>query len=280
MPIDKINGTTFANITKFSGVANASIAKLNGSDAPSSSASVVTDSLFLDWRPGSVSGTQVTDQSGNGNHGTMYNGATVTTTPSGETAFYTDGVNDYIYRQISHSDLSGVDYPLTYETWLYVKGSLSGTAISQVIHNDPADTVDWHRFFLDKRSGQNRIVTQKYTSVGQLYVWYVNTGVTLNDETWHHVVTTFELDGSNRNVVTQYVNGQLAGSATSTYSTSYRHVPWSESSGNTNFSIGAVIRSRNSYYHGYVGDVRFYTDKLTTSEISNNFDATKSDYGY
>lgn len=281
MPIESINGTAFADIEKFSGVAKADIVKLSGSDAPSSSASIVTDNRVLDWRPGSTSGTQVTDQSGNGYHGTMTNGATVTTTPSGETAFFTDGVNDHITVTIDDSDLSSVDYPLTYEAWMYTKGDLSGTALSQIIHKDYNQNVDWHRIFLDKRTGQNRIVTQKYTTQGQRYIWVTNPGFTLQDQTWYHVVMTMEVDSNNRNVITQYINGSLNSSVTSTYSTSLRVVPWSEGNTETTFSIGSLQQSTvKRYYHGYVGEVRMYSDLLTTSEITNNFNATKSNYGY
>lgn len=279
--IEKISGTAFSSIADFSGTAKADIAKLSGSDAPSSSASIVTDSRVLDWRPGSISGTQVTDQSGNGYHGTMTNGATVTTTPSGETAFFTDGVNDHITVTIDDSDLSSVDYPLTYEAWLYTKGSLSGTALAQIIHKDYNQNVDWHRMFLDKRSGQNRIVTQKYTIQGQRYVWVTNPGFTLQDETWYHVVMTMEVDSNNKNVITQYINGSLNASATSTYSTGLRVVPWSEGTTETTFSIGSLQQSTTKrYYHGYVGEVRMYSDLLTTSEITNNYNVTKSNYGY
>jgi hypothetical protein len=277
-----ISGKAVADVAGMSGRDFADIAKVNGVDKAASSASIVTDSRVLDWRPANISGTQVTDQSGNGYHGTMTNGATVTTTPSGETAFFTDGVNEYITVSINDSDLSSVDYPLTYETWLYTKGNLSGIALSQVMHNDPSNSsnIDWHRFFLDKRSGQNRIASQKYTTSGGKYVWVTNPGFTLVDQTWYHVVTTFEVNASNQNVVTQYINGTLNASATSTYSTSLRAVPWSEGNTTTNFTIGAIIRNTNSYYHGYVGEVRMYSDLLSTSEIQGNFDATKSNYGY
>lgn len=280
MSFTKINGVAWTAVVRRSGKARAAIAKALGLTRPTS-ASIETGNLFLDWRPSNVSGTTVADNSGNGRTATMVNGATVTTTPSGETAFYTDGVNDYISRTISQSDLSGVDYPITYEYWLYTKGSLSGVALSQVIHNDPNDTIDWHRAFLDKRSGQNRIVTQKYTWSGGRYVWNVNTSITLQDETWYHVVFVIDYNSTNtNNVVKQYVNGSLQSTVTSTYGSSYKDVPWSEGSGDTYLTIGALLRSRNSYYHGYVGDVRFYTDELTSSEISGNFDATKSNYGY
>jgi len=252
MPIESINGTAFADIEKFSGVAKADITKLSGSDKPSSSSSIVTDSRVLDWRPGSISGTQVTD-----------------------------GVNDHITVTIDDSDLSSVDYPLTYEAWMYAKGNLSGTSLAQIIHKDYNQNVDWHRMFLDKRSGQNRIVTQKYTITGQRYVWVTNPGFTLQDETWYHVVMTMEVDSNNRNVITQYINGSLNTSATSTYSTGLRVVPWSEGNTETTFSIGSLQQSTTKrYYHGYVGEVRMYSDLLTTSEITNNYNATKSNYGY
>lgn len=240
---------------------------------------IVTDNLFLEWRPTDTNGLQVTDRSGNGHHATMYNGASVTTTPTGETAFYTDGVNDHITAQISQSDLSGVDYPMTYETWLYVKQGLSGLPISQVIHNDPNDTVDWHRFLIDNRSGSQRIVVLKYTYIGQQQVQVVDTSSTMTNETWLHITTTFTMNGNN-NVVSLYVNGSFVTSEEDAYNDAYNIVPWSEGSGNTNFSIGSIQRSSPSYYNGYVGDVRFYSDLLSASEIAQNYNATKANYGH
>ena len=98
MSIDKVSGTSWTAISKIDGLASSSMSKVVGIEVPSG---VVTDNLWIDLRPDNYSGTTVTDQSGNGRSGTLYNGATVTTTPSGETAFYTDGVNDAMHYRIT-----------------------------------------------------------------------------------------------------------------------------------------------------------------------------------
>lgn len=279
MAISKVSGTAWADVAKVDGISAASIAGVAGVDAPAGTPSVVTDNLFLEWLPTAVSGTQVTDQSGNGHHGTMYNGASVTTTPTGETAFYTDGVNDHITAQISQSALSGVAYPITYEAWTYVKLSSATNSFSHFIHNDPADTVDWHRLFMRNVTGGQYLWAQKYAYAGQQFVAYQNSAQTMTDETWLHLVMTLTLNGSN-NVVSLYVNGSFVGSAEDTYNNIYNIVPWSEGTGDTNFSIGSLQRTGPSYYNGYVGDVRFYSDLLSASEIAQNYNATKSNYGH
>ena len=67
MAIDKITGKAWADLSNISNVAKADIAKVAGQDAPSS-ATVVTDNLWISFDPNHISGTQITDQSGNSRH--------------------------------------------------------------------------------------------------------------------------------------------------------------------------------------------------------------------
>ena len=77
--ISKISGVTWSDISKLDGVTSSNIAKFTGAEDP---LGIVTDNLWIDLRPDDYSGTTVTDQSGNGRDATLYNGATITTTPS------------------------------------------------------------------------------------------------------------------------------------------------------------------------------------------------------
>ena len=116
MSVNKLNGVNWSNVSKVNGVANADVEKINGVAATTAPpASLTTDSLWIDFRPYvGVSGTTVADQSGNGRDATMNNGASVSTTPTGETAFYLDGINDSVLYQItSASDKPSTGFPFT-----------------------------------------------------------------------------------------------------------------------------------------------------------------------
>ena len=119
MSVNKFNGVSLSSIANIDSVRKEEIDNLNGVTV-SAAAAVHTDNLWLDIRPQDwVSGTTVPGRVGSRN-ATLYNGATVTTTPSGETAFYTDGTNDAVhYRVTSSSGKPSTGFPFTGEAWLY-----------------------------------------------------------------------------------------------------------------------------------------------------------------
>jgi len=276
MAIGKVNGIDWANVAKVDGISTGDIASVAGIDAPSAASSIVTDNLVLDWGADNVSGTNVVEKQGTGYDMAMSNGASITTY-QGALSMSTDGVNDRFLAQVPQTFLSGVYWPITIESWQYygANSNLLGAAVI----NDAPDGVDWFRQHVDGRVGStNRTWGQFYTYSGGRYVLALKSNAFSNNG-WQHIVTTVEKSGT-QNVVKHYVNGTLAVSATSTYGEPYSStMPWSEGSGVINFSVGCLIRSSPSYYRSEVGEFRLYGDLLTTSEITQNFDAKKANYG-
>lgn len=317
MSIDKVSGTSWTAISKIDGVASSSMSKVVGIEAPSG---IVTDNLWIDLRPDDYSGTTVTDQSGNGRSGTLYNGATVTTTPSGETAFYTDGVNDAMHYRITSSlDKPSTGFPFTAETWLY-RDDTEGPAYSGYFgkpHNSRYRTFDTriitasNAAWSDGRRFANQFYTNRTSDAdntfygpGALKMPMPNGAIigsptssydyTLSsdtsDQTWYHVVVVWYEDGSSKLTQDTYVNGTKVQDGAQYTGTSPNYIigaayPWEGAVSATypmSWGYGYAERYTLSdiYRQGYGGDFRMYTDRLSDAEILQNFNATKSNYGY
>lgn len=242
--------------------------------------SLVTDNLFAHYDAAQVSGTTVLDQSQNGYDMTMYNGA-YAGTYGGAPAFITDGINDQIYVSVNQTEFSGIDYPITLESWSYYESG--STMHAGFVINDPGDTVDWVRNVL--LSDGARAFGQVYTWSGQRYTQVDKTNAYSSDGWYHQVLTVERTPSGGRHNLRMYVNGSfvLENSVPQNIqydSTQFTIVPWSEGSGVINISINCLVRSSPSFYMGVLGEARFYGDKLTDAEILGNFNATKSKYGY
>ena len=270
---------------------------------------IVTDSLWIDFRPNSYSGTTVYDQSGNGRNATLYNGASVSTTPTGETAFYTDGVNDAIhYRITSASQKPSTGFPFTGEAWLYRDDSSTIAGKNAQFgkpHNSRNRFFDFQIYQSTAVSSLNRaFFSQFYTNMVTsgdndylgAYQGDFNSMVTLQsdysttNQTWYHCATVWYEDGAGKLTLDFYVNGvKVLNGVQTTAATPYYATnaawPW-EGTVSTTYpmSWGFGYRERYSvadtYDEGYSGDFRMYTKALTQSEIQQNFNATKSNYGY
>lgn len=314
MAISKVSGTAWADISKIDGVLSSSIAKVSGFEVGGGSQlSVVTDNLWIHFDPAYTSGTQMTDLSGNGRHGTLGNGALATTAPDGSNAFYTDGVNDYALYETSSTPSTG--FPFTIETWLY-RFSTNTTAFLGAVTGKPKNS----RYrYLDHSLGQKNGGTSGRGAFSRFYTNNVNDSTNsyednlqleLNIATnngamseaavdnilgttgdcWAHLVTRFSYNANNRINVDFWINGTQAlyidGDDADVRGVGLQEQngawPWEDSSSVCQFGYGYFERYTvaDQYQKGYAGDYRLYTDLLTDTEISDNFNATKSKYGY
>lgn len=278
---------------------------VNATPAPEPASSIiVADGLWLDLRPQYVSGTTVLDQSGAGRDGTLYNGATVTTTPTGETAFYTDGINDAMhYRITSSAQKPSTGFPFTAETWLYRDDSL-GSAAAEGNFGKPHNSryrifsttllqtqaqmnldrsVRGH-FYTNNRNTSDNSYSSAYQGTNNIET---QTTYPTSNQTWYHL-TVLYYEVSNILHYDLYVNGQLVREANSDTVGSdpvNSAWPWEGSVSSSypmSWGYGYIERNTSSdiYRNMYGGDFRMYTKKLTASEIQQNFNATKSNYGY
>ena len=177
--------------------------------------------------------------------------------------FVFDGTNGYIDTGLNAGSVT----KLTVEAWLRVDTYTNdGAGISIGTNqagtgqcylgrgNSGGDSIDWRFYtgtFLDE--------TEFFTS----------------DTGWKHYVGTYDQTGgagSNQGRMRLYVDGNLEDTALSNNTSAI------DFSSGENIRIG-VDTNGSSYFDGKFGEVRIYNRALTATEVSQNFNATRSKYG-
>ncbi|MEK8021267.1 MAG: S8 family serine peptidase, partial [Candidatus Parabeggiatoa sp.] len=211
------------------------------------------------------------DESGNGNHGTVKGGATLTTDRLGNanSAYRLDGINGYIEAADSPTLNVGTgDYSMA--IWVRYEGSgqLDFWSIEGVLidKREPVNAKGFSLYFF----GPGQIGTQ-IADNGKYHFGNFNEKAVLEDAQWHHVVATVErksttglklyLDGK---VITTRDPTALAGSLDSpgTFKVghSYAYQPYSV----------------HGFLNGSVDDVRLYNRALSESEIQTLYGSEKA----
>ena len=230
---------------------------------------IVEDGLILAIDAANIksypgSGTTWTDLVGS-NDGTLTNGPTFDSTEALGTITL-DGSNDYI--DFGNASVANFDHndAFSYEIWL-------------------RSTANTSKYIMGKNesSGNYRGVEISYrgnTHVGKLSFAIRNTNSTSNrivvstvnntyrGNNWHHIVGTYDGSGtaSGMNIIIDTVNdtttastGDISGGITST----------------SNLCIGSRNGDAN-YLPGTFGVFRIYAKELSSAEITQNYNATKS----
>ena len=224
---------------------------------------IVKDGLVLYLDAGSpnsyingISGTSWKDISGNANNGTLTNGPTYSPDNGGIIQF--DGVNDYAILPPSISNTITTSF--TMMCFLYIETTtLFGSILG---YNNPGSV--GQLFSLQVRSNSNvnpaNVYLVIYTNVSN--VFSVNTNVNFFE--WHHVATTY--DGTSAKI---YLDGVLSSQANTT---------GSFSPSVQNLYVGSdFIRAR--YSKNKFGPTQIYNRALSSQEVLQNFNATKSRFG-
>lgn len=202
------------------------------------------------------------DSSGNGNNGTVKNGAFLTTDKNGYSgkAYDFDGANDMI--QTGASNTFNIASELTYSAWFYVDTGNSG----------------WQRPFqkfqdLSDGNGipygiQYGAVSKKwgceYRNAAQTEYPNVRSSSAYNSGSWYHVACVASKTGDTKFAL--YVNGGLAGSQNTWFTSG------DIDTGSRPITIGGA-RTAGTYWNGKIDDVRIYNRALTAGEVSNLFSA-------
>jgi hypothetical protein len=219
---------------------------------------IVTNGLVLnldaakkDSYPGT--GTAWNDISGNRNNGTLTNGPTFDPANGGSIVF--DGVDDY--TEIPSNPTLSVSSQITISCWCYLNANSE-----TMIRKNTAD------YLLDWGSGASSTAgtnLQWYlsTSLGPYFI-YSTSALSLN--TWYNIVGTY-ISGTGGVI---YANSNVIPSTTSinnrgtiTQSNSYLRVG--------NFGT--------EKFSGKVATVQIYNRALSSTEITQNYNATKGRYG-
>ena len=287
MAIDKVNGTAFDNIANLNGVAKSSIGKLNGQDAPSGGSGIITTNLIQHLDAGdsssySGSGTTWADISGQGVDATLYNSPTHSTTEGGG-SFSFDGVNDYalfdnsIVGPIRPSESELNSDGFTVQMW--IKQDVGDVAFCWT--NALGTNNIYHGLVVvydNRTTSGGRIVFHKMDgdggsgSASRRSRVYTNTG---NISGWKFITWRFD-SASNSDFIgfvnsTKFTSGSNSGFGSSVaYGT-----------GRDGSLAGRAFNTSGARYEDIeIAVVLCYDVALTDQQVTDNFDATKSRFGY
>lgn len=196
-------------------------------------------------------GTTWTNLSGNGNNGTLTNNPTYSSLNNGSIVF--NGSNQYIVGPSISSQFTG---DMTAEVWMKLNAVPSDYVriIGTGINNSGNRT-----FGLWVNSNDRNLLWQRIGTADPALL--PATRLTLN--TWSHVVAT--TSGSSH---TLYINGSSIGTATASG-------PWSASGQDISLGYGYL----HTYLNGNISTARLYNRGLSSSEVLQNYNATKGRYG-
>ena len=220
---------------------------------------IITSGLILNLDAGNASsypgtGTTWNDLSGNGRNATLANGVGYSSSNGGVLTF--DGINDY-------GQVPAFTYPNSYTVAVWVKINYTSSTnyariIEKGLNNEFALTIN-------KQSHSNGYTYQLGDSNTALASnSTVSSGYTL-------LTTTIENTTSNQHLIKFYINNTL--DKTSTYTISFTKTNPLYFGGNpAALNLTAML--------GEIGQIFMYDRILSASEITQNFDATKTRFGY
>jgi hypothetical protein len=203
----------------------------------------------------SGSGTTWTDLSGRGNNGTLTNGPTYSSSNGGSIVF--DGTNDYVAPTgVTDSFLQGnwtVSFWVNFDTLSTANNGTDDKTLLQ--HGSSAIRKGLH-------------LTQRNSRIHfGLYGDDLQATTVLSTGRWYNVVFTL----NNTSFVKQnYLNGVLDNSHTGA---------GAYTGTGSNPRIGGVVLTFGLTFDGFMSNCSFYNRVLTTAEVSQNYNATKSRYG-
>jgi hypothetical protein len=216
--------------------------------APLQESSIITSGLILNLDAGNVAsypgnGTTWTDLAGSGTIATLVNGTAYSSENGGTLVF--DGIND----NISINNGFGLDIGNTYTFSIWVKFNGYNT----VLAGSEAFYDSGYAFYV---ANSNTM----YTAAGMNYA-SINPNLTTNQ--WVCLVVV-----RNSTSVTWYKNGVSLGSSSMITTAS-----------NVIKAIGAY-RNASVPLNGKISNVQIYNRELLATEVTTNFEALKSRYGY
>jgi hypothetical protein len=246
--------------------------------------SLVTSGLVLNLDVSNTSsysgtGTTWTDLSGNGLNATLVNGTIYKTANGGHFQF--DGINDtavLAYNTILDPATYLKDLPLTISGWVKFNASGGGTFINKGDNGDAA--LETYTVYIGSSGLQLRL----YTGSAGNYVQIKTTNITLNPGTWYNFSVNYSggigtpAYQPNYNGTTKlYING-VEYTTIVTYNGTYTKMVQSAISPTFIGSFGQV-GAPGSYwsgsFNGSVAQTLMYNRQLTSTEVLQNYNATK-----
>jgi hypothetical protein len=208
-------------------------------------------------------GTTWTDISGNGNNGTLTNGVGYTASNGGAMTF--DGVNDRISLQNQNISSTG---NWTISSWFNLS-ALSTIDIDQSLYSQYILLPGNGRFILLLRNNGTTTINKFELFLGS-GSGYSNQNIV--GTTTAQINTVYNLVAiRNGSVFSLYLNGNLEASVNlSSINVSILQ---------TTPEIGGINNGNFGWFNGKIYNTLVYNRSLSTSEITQNFNATKSRFG-
>ena len=225
----------------------------------SSACSVSTNNLIAHWKLDEISGTTADDSAGS-NDGTLMNNPTPTwTTGHDGNALSFDGVDDNVFAN-SFSGLS--NFKGSVSMWIYPESMGEGNK-GVIFNMDNSATSG--RYGKLVFANTNALKWDVWEGANFLTRTTSNNILTMNN--WNHLVYTFTGTGySNMKI---YINGAevsyVAGSGTG-----------SPILNNDEFYFGSFNSAGLDAFDGLIDDVRIYNYALSSTEISNIYNAVSN----
>lgn len=217
-------------------------------------------------------GTTWTDLSANGNNGTLTNGPTFNSGNGGGIVY--DGVDDVLLcNGVNDSFFNGL-YPdgISILTWIKLPSNFSipnGDGRSLIYRGTNSATGNWWHFSINSQSG-NPVLRWWIGNFNSYSPWVHYSPTTLNTNTFYHCVLTWKPISSTQATTKIYLNN------TETYTnTATKDVGLSQSSAERlgNFPTDGWSPQMTQY------NLLIYNRALTSSEVSQNYNAQKGRFG-
>ena len=218
------------------------------------------DSGFAPSYP--TTGTTWYDLSGNGKNGTLINGTSYNSSYNGSLAF--DGVDDYAY----FSNISST-FPAqgTISFWMWadvVENYRNPLQLTNINGSNVGIRFEEYTPGDQFHGGFNVLFGNSAgTYTGYQYLPYPNV---LTPNTWYNVVLTWDTSTSN---IVGYLNNSLKFNANNAVYTPP----------NINNLVVGTGYSMERCWKGRISGVKIYTKQLSSTEVSQNYNATKGRFG-
>lgn len=245
---------------------------------------VITDGLklYLDaYNTRSYPGTGTTwyDLSNSGYNFT--NSGSTWAVSGGRRYFELDGVNDYIYGSSNTTMFNITSTGYSWSIWLL---HVTSPAAFDRILMPEYGTAQVLPFFFDNTNTSgttgNGWRFGAYNNAGaQTKAAYHNATVTTN--VWVHLCGTFEYLSTTTATIKEYLNGSIVNTATVANSTTASGYTWSDFNDTKAPYVGCLNNNGtlSQFNNIRVGEILNYARPLTVTEVSNNYNSTKSNYG-
>lgn len=221
---------------------------------------VITSNLLFYYDPGNTSsypgsGTTLTDLSPNGYGGTLTGGTAYSSSNGGIFTF--DGVNDHISL---NTNIPTAMYSASFSICMFVKPATS-----------PPGTQSFASFYNDGDATQRRLRMRIVSDGGMQMSYFANDLSTATSlitfGNWYMIVMQYNL-GTDTSKIWQNTTERASGN----------EGPFLSGPA-TGASIGSYQNPASEFFKGDIGVMLGYTTNLTSTEITQNFNAFKSRYG-